>query len=339
MPNRGRRPSPRYLHSCVLYENKLIMFGGYSGSQRLADMHTYDFQSNYWSQVDLSSSNAPSGRSSLVAQVFKNYLYVFAGYNGNSVMNDMYKCRLQPIFVPPSSLIDDFRRLMNDSDTSDVCFLIEGKEIHAHRTVLAVRSQYFQAMLFNGHMFESSRNDKPIQIPDIGHETFSKIIEFLYTDTVSNVTPELGINILIASELFMLERLKAKCEDIIRNEINLDNATDILLASHQHNSPGLKEIALEFILLNLSEKSIQSGLNDLKVEPDLLVDIIKLTSLQLSSPSTIQQEISSSPQQFLTPASHQRHPRELLEWEEWQAQQRLNQPFGGPVGTGGENSF
>jgi hypothetical protein len=268
MPHRGCRPSARYFHSCVRYENKLIMFGGYSGSQRLSDMHTYDFQLNYWTKVDLSNSDAPSGRSSLVAQVYKNNLYIFCGYNGSSVMNDMYKCRLQPICVPRSSLVDDFRRLLNDSNTSDVCFLVESKEIYAHRAVLAVRSQYFQAMLFNGHMSESSNGHTPIEISDMSYRTFLKVLEFLYTDTVIDVSPELGIHILIASELFLLDRLKAICEDIIRNEINLDNVTSILL---------------EYILQNLSKKHIQDGLNDLKSEPDLLVDIIKLTSLQALS--------------------------------------------------------
>jgi len=306
------------------------MFGGYSGSQRLSDMHTYDFQSNYWSKIDLSNSNAPSGRSSLVAQVYKNYLYIFAGYNGTSVMNDMYKCRLQPICVPPSSLVNDFRRLMNDSNTSDVCFLIEDREIYAHRAVLAIRSQYFQAMLFNGHMCESSNSNLPIEIPDISHEAFMKVLEFLYTDSVSDVSPELGIHVMIASELFMLDRLKAVCEDNIRSEINLENATHILLASHQHNAPGLKEIALEFILRNLSKKSIQIGLNDLKIEPDLLVDIIKLTSLQ-SMPSTTQEDHRSSRQHYLNPGLQQGH----LDFLQWQ-QQVTNQSLGGPFGTGGE---
>lgn len=280
MPHRGCRPSARYFHSCVLYQNKLIMFGGYSGNQRLSDMHTYDFQSNYWTKVDLSNADAPSGRSSLVAQVYKNNLYIFGGYNGTSVMNDMYKCRLQPICVPQSSLVDDFRRLLNDSNTSDVCFLVENREIYAHRAVLAVRSQYFQAMLFNGHMCESSNGHIPIEISDTSYATFMKVLEFLYTDTVSDVSPELGIHIMIASELFLLDRLKAICEDIIRNEINLYNATSILLTSYQHNATGLKEIALEFILQNLSDKQIQDSLNDLKSEPDLLIDIIKLISLR-----------------------------------------------------------
>jgi len=276
------------------------MFGGYSGSQRLSDMHTYDFQSNYWRKVDLSNSDAPSGRSSLVAQVYKNNLYIFGGYNGTSVMNDMYKCRLEPIHIPRSSLVDDFRRLLNDSDSSDVCFLVESKEIYAHRAILAVRSQYFQAMLFNGHMCESSNGSKPIEIPDISYNTFMKVLEFLYTDTLSEVSPELGIQILIASELFLLDRLKAICEDMIRNQINIHNATSILLESHRHNATGLKEIALDYMLRNLSKRNIQDSLNDLKGEPDLLVDIIKLNSLQISS-STPRDDHRATHNQFRSP--------------------------------------
>ena len=283
MADRGSKPSARYFHSCVRYQNKLIMFGGYSGSQRLSDMFTYDFLSNYWTKMDLSNDDAPSGRSSLVAQVYKNNLYIFGGYNGSSVMNDMYKCRLHPICVPCSSFVADFRRLLHDTNTSDVCFLVEGREIHAHRAILAIRSEYFQTMLFNGHMRESSNNDISIEIPDMSHRTFAKVLEYLYTDTVGDVSPELGIQILIASELFMLDRLKAICEDIIRNAISVENAASILSASHQFRATGLKEIALEFILQNLGRKNMQDSLNDLKSEPDLLVDIIKLTSMKISS--------------------------------------------------------
>ena len=280
MPHRGCRPSERYFHSCVRYQNKLIIFGGYSGSRRLSDMYTYDCQSHYWAKIDMSNSDAPSGRSSLVAQVYKNNFYIFSGYNGTSVMNDMYQCRLQPICVPESSLIQDFRRLLKDSNTSDVCFLVENKEIYAHKAVLAVRSQYFQAMLFNGFMSESSDGRTPIKISDVSYGTFSKVLEFLYTDAVGDVSLEHAIQILIASEFFGLDRLKAICEDIIRNEINMNNATSILLTSHRYNAVGLKEIALEYIWRNLGKKMMQVGLDDLKSEPDLLVDIIKLISKQ-----------------------------------------------------------
>jgi len=76
MPCLGQPPSPRYFHSCCLYGNKMYLYGGYSGTERLADMHAYDFETNHWSQVDCSGGDAPSGRSSLVAQMYENNLWV-----------------------------------------------------------------------------------------------------------------------------------------------------------------------------------------------------------------------------------------------------------------------
>ena len=87
------------------------------------------------------------------------------------------------------------------------------------------------------------------------------MLEYLYTDTIRNVSLELGIHLLIASEQFMLDRLKALCEDIIRRDINVENVIGILVASHRHNALGLKEIALDYILKNLSEKSVIIGLS------------------------------------------------------------------------------
>jgi len=147
-------------------------------------------------------------------------------------------------------------------------------------------------------MCESSKENLPIEIPHLSYHTFLKVLEFLYTDSVSDVSPDLGIQIMVASELFLLDRLKALCEDIIRKEINLDNATTILLESHQHNAAGLKDIALEYILRNLKNKDIQIGLNDLKSQPDLLVDIIKLASLQICVSNTSEEDNRRSPGQF-----------------------------------------
>jgi hypothetical protein len=301
MPSRGTTPSPRYFHSCCLCKcvrwcttvgiyfscllpvanpllsftvfldgTKLFLYGGYSGSQRLGDMYAYDFETKNWSEIDSSNGDAPSGRSSLVAQVYDNHLYVFGGYSGVSVLNDFYKLRLHPIGVPPPALVSDFRRLINDKDMSDVIFIVEGKNVYAHRAILAVRSEYFRVLLFNGRMRESvqasvaggmsTSPNAPIEIVDVSHAVFLKVLEFLYTDTVRDVSLELGIHLLIASEQFMLDRLKALCEDNIRKEINVDNVIGILGASHRHNALGLKEIALECILKNLSERTIQIGL-------------------------------------------------------------------------------
>lgn len=65
------------LSTLLTHDGSFFFSGGYSGSERLSDMFSYDFETNHWSQVDCTSGDAPSGRSSLVAQVYENCLYVF----------------------------------------------------------------------------------------------------------------------------------------------------------------------------------------------------------------------------------------------------------------------
>jgi hypothetical protein len=72
MSSKGKTPSPRYFHSCCLYDNKMYCYGGYSGKQRLSDMYCYDFDTEVWSPIDCEHGDCPSGRSSLVAQVYDN---------------------------------------------------------------------------------------------------------------------------------------------------------------------------------------------------------------------------------------------------------------------------
>jgi hypothetical protein len=281
MPCLGMNPSPRYFHSCCLYGSKMYLYGGYSGEERLADMYCYDFDTNHWNRVDCTNGDAPSGRSSLVAQVYENSLYVFGGYNGATVLNDFYKFRLKPVSVPPPALVQDMTTLLHSPDLSDVTFLVEGKEVLANRAILAVRSEYFRVMLYNGGMKESTQNDAPIELTSVSHDVFLKVLEFLYTDNVRGVTLDIGIPLLIASEHFMLDRLKGLCEEHIRRVVNVENVIGILMASHRHNATGLKDIALDFILRNLNEPNIMIGLSDLKSEPDLLVEIIQRNSTVL----------------------------------------------------------
>uniref|UniRef100_A0A7S2L7C8 BTB domain-containing protein n=1 Tax=Leptocylindrus danicus TaxID=163516 RepID=A0A7S2L7C8_9STRA len=288
MPCLGSPPSPRYFHSCCLYANRMYVFGGYSGSERLSDMFVYDFDTNHWSEIDCSNGDAPSGRSSLVAQVYGNCMYIFGGYNGSVVLNDFYKFRLKAIAVPPPLLVHDLRRLINHAEFSDVVFLVEGKEVYASRAILAVRSEYFRVMLYSGGMRESEDTSSPIHLEDISYDVFLKVLEYLYTDSVSDVADiaSVGIPLMILSERFMLDRLKSLCEDRIRREITVSNVTEILIASHRHSAFDLKDLALEFILNHLEDPAIVAGLSELKVEPDLLVEIIKCSTMPSSGSSS-----------------------------------------------------
>jgi leucine-zipper-like transcriptional regulator 1 len=76
----GTPPSPRYFHSCWLYNSKLFCYAGYSGTERLADMFAFDLETQHWSLIESSNPpgdpNIPTGRSSLVAQYVSNFTIV-----------------------------------------------------------------------------------------------------------------------------------------------------------------------------------------------------------------------------------------------------------------------
>lgn len=313
MPCKGISPSPRYFHSSSLYNGKLYVYAGYSGKNRLDDMHVYDLSTQYWSPV--SNSNGPKGRSSYCLHLNENNLYVLFGYDGNDVLNDIYKFRLSSFLISQSSLRNDMRSLIGNKELSDVTFLIEGTEIHANRAILAVRSDYFQALLFGSYKQGiqshheaaagiSSMDRQPIEIKDMTCSVFRLILIYLYTDTVDDVDLDLGIELLISSDRLMLDRLKGLCEQMIIQKININNVFDVLLSTYHYNANYLKDLALEFVIDNLNNASIVEGLSALKIEPDLLIEIIQLKSFQgnldqATSPSHQESNISSSGREWM----------------------------------------
>ena len=49
---------------------------------------------------------------------------------------------------PNSSLSQDLEQYFSDRSSTDVCFIVDGKEIKAHKMILSARSPVFAAMLF-----------------------------------------------------------------------------------------------------------------------------------------------------------------------------------------------
>jgi len=165
-------------------------------------------------------------------------------------------------------------KLLDNPESADVQFSVEGRIVHAHKAILMVRSEFFRAMLLSG-MKETTDGGGPIELPNISYAVFMKVLEFLYTDCIRQTNLDLGIHLMMASEQFMLDRLKALCEDLIRSDISVETVIAILITSHRHNALSLKELALEFIQSHLDDPVVMRGLADLKTEPDLLLELVR----------------------------------------------------------------
>lgn len=120
-----------------------------------------------------------------------------------------------------------------------------------------------------------------IELPDVTHSVFLKVLDFIYTDSVGIVSLQEGISLLIASDEFALDPLKAMCEDLIGQYLSTETVVSILAASHKHNAKRLKCSALEYMANNWNP-GFRSALSNSSTGLDLLLEIMNFMGSALS---------------------------------------------------------
>jgi len=98
----GVPPAPRYHHSAVVHETSMFIFGGYTGDihsnsnlTNRNDLWEYKFATGQWTQcLPSGGGRRPVARSAHGAAVYDGKLWIFAGYDGNARLNDMWSISL-----------------------------------------------------------------------------------------------------------------------------------------------------------------------------------------------------------------------------------------------------
>jgi leucine-zipper-like transcriptional regulator 1 len=194
-----------------------------------------------------SSELLPGSRFCHVACVYEDCMYVFGGYDGSTRLGDFIRFRFgpQPIdcSIPPSSLLNDLKDMLDNKHMSDITFLVEGVEIYAHK-ILCSRCPVLNAML-NSEMIEGSSSS--IAIHDVRHTIFLSLMEYLYTDD-TQVTLENAMELFQVADRFGVERLKRICENLMLSSLNIENAAHILFTADLYDAKGLRERCIAFIV-------------------------------------------------------------------------------------------
>ncbi|KAL7743572.1 hypothetical protein ACLKA6_013377 [Drosophila palustris] len=96
----GTPPAPRYHHSAVVAGSSMFIFGGYTGDihsnsnlTNKNDLFEYKFLSAMWVEWKF-SGRQPVPRSAHGAAVYDNKMWIYAGYDGNARLNDMWTLNL-----------------------------------------------------------------------------------------------------------------------------------------------------------------------------------------------------------------------------------------------------
>jgi len=159
------------------------------------------------------------------------------------------------------------RLFFNQSTFSDVSFSVHDQsssavqEVKGHKAIAVARSNVLSAML-SGNFAESDLST--VNINEVGYTDFLAFLEFLYTDhSPIESTPDSGVGIMIAADLFGTPRLVTLCElyltmaiekattqDITKSDFPL---VELLLIAKRHNAQQLSEFILHFLYSNYTQ--------------------------------------------------------------------------------------
>ncbi len=101
-PPPGTPPAPRYHHSAVVFQDSMFVFGGYTGDiysnsnlRNKNDLFEYKFTTSQWIDwSDRISGDLPPARSAHGAVIYDHHLWIYAGYDGHTRLNDMWRIDL-----------------------------------------------------------------------------------------------------------------------------------------------------------------------------------------------------------------------------------------------------
>ncbi|CAM0870902.1 unnamed protein product [Alopecurus aequalis] len=184
--------------------------------------------------------------------------------------------------VPESSLHADFASMFKHGEGADVTFSVGGQLFSAHRCVLAARSSVLKAELF-GQMKETTM--KCTKIDEMKPAIFEALLHFIYTDSLPgncDVDQNARLqHLLVAADLYGLDRLKAICEGKLCQRIDVQTLATTLALAEQHHSVQLKSACLRYLssLDVLRAVKNTDGFKHLaESRPSIMMDILERLS-------------------------------------------------------------
>jgi len=125
----------------------------------------------------------------------------------------------------------------------------DGKEFHAHRSVLSQASSFFEKLL-NSDMKES--NEGVIRLDMIFESQMADILEFIYTGSVQISTQENAENLFELADYLLLPNLKAFAQKYLEEHITTANCISIYYLAEKYLCQDLIANCRKFIHSNFS---------------------------------------------------------------------------------------
>uniref|UniRef100_A0A0N5AB14 BTB domain-containing protein n=1 Tax=Syphacia muris TaxID=451379 RepID=A0A0N5AB14_9BILA len=175
------------------------------------------------------------------------------------------------------ALREDYMKMLRDGVLTDFVIRVQGREIKAHRAILAARSPVFAAMLCT-HEDTNEAKTGVVVIEDLDYETVNEMLNFIYCGRCIKDFSEFSFasDLLIAADKYGLEELKSRCERALVQALTYENACDLLVISDVYRAQRLRQRAVEYIIQHpLNITSTAGWDNIVKAHHDLVTEIVR----------------------------------------------------------------
>ncbi|GAU87918.1 hypothetical protein RvY_00704 [Ramazzottius varieornatus] len=137
----------------------------------------------------------------------------------------------------------------------------DGRELKAHRAVLAARSEVFRSMVTYDTKESANRR---CEIDDTDGETLDHVLSYMYgLDLEQLADTESVKKVLVAADKYCLKGLVEACETLLISKITAETAGNLLTMADRHNAASLKVACFKFILSHMSEVTNCGGMTEI----------------------------------------------------------------------------
>ncbi|OMO52955.1 BTB/POZ-like protein [Corchorus capsularis] len=144
-------------------------------------------------------------------------------------------------------------------DLADICVRVDKRIFRCHQVVLASRSEYFKARLSRMKDFHEGKSDLPsetlpcLEEHDLSAEAFEKMIEYMYTDGLTDIDPDQAEEMFDAASRYLLFPLKRAVADALLPHLEMVSPAELchwLVLSDMYGVLKIREYCLDTIACN-----------------------------------------------------------------------------------------